>query len=567
MDVVNRAITQLNDLFKSMSNGARISAALLLVVVVVSIGYLLKSSSTGPDAFLMGGEPFSASHLPSMEAAFSKAGLTNYEIEGNRIRVPRGQQSAYMGALADEGALPPDFGKYLEDAVGKDGPFVARATREEMLRLAKQSELQLIISRMKGIQSGSVLYDEKKSGGFDKRMVCTASVSVKPEGSQPLDEERVPMIRHLVASAFAGLKPEDVSVTDLNGRTYSTSSDGGLISATEDAFISRKLMHEQQWERKIRKQLDYIPGVVVSTNVELTRDTDFEESRTVLDPKGVIYEASESATSETTETPTAQGRPGVIAQQPGGANQPGAVGAGPALARTSKETSQTQAGTAIPTTIIKRKQQGLTPLKVKVAVSIPSSYYTNIWLERNPPAAGADPAKPDAAALAEIERQVKDDVKNTVVPLLPTVDAGSDPFPQVAVTSFQPIPLSAPPQPTIQDHFLVWLTQYWTTVGMVGLAMVSLLMLRGVIRAVPDVPIASQMTMPPLSRPSLAAAVEEDEPNDDELAAEKPGDISRARLKRRVAVGPSMRDELANLVQEDPDSAVAVLRNWIGSGA
>jgi flagellar M-ring protein FliF len=238
------------------------------------------------------------------------------------------------------------------------------------------------------------------------------------------------------------------------------------------------------------------------------------------------------------------------------------------MARTQEETSQTQAGTAIPTTIIKRKQQGLTPLKVKVAVSIPSSYYTNIWLERNPPAAGAEPAKPDAAALAEIERQVKDDVKNTVVPLLPTVDAGSDPFPQVAVTSFQPIAIAAPPQPTIQDHFLVWLTQYWTTVGMVGLAMVSLLMLRGVVRAVPDVPIASQPLMPPMTRPNFAAAVEEDEePNQAAIAAERPADTSRARLKRRVAVGPSMRDELANLVQEDPDSAVAVLRNWIGSGA
>jgi flagellar biosynthesis/type III secretory pathway M-ring protein FliF/YscJ len=103
---------------------------------------------------------------------------------------------------------------------------------------------------------------------------------------------------------------------------------------------------------------------------------------------------------------------------------------------------------------------------------------------------------------------------------------------------------------------------------MVGLAMVSLLMLRGVVRAVPDVPIASQPLMPPMTRPNFAAAVEEDEePNQAAIAAERPADTSRARLKRRVAVGPSMRDELANLVQEDPDSAVAVLRNWIGSGA
>jgi flagellar M-ring protein FliF len=503
-----------------------------------------------------------------MEAAFAKAGLNSYEIEGNRIRVPRGQQSAYMGALADEGALPPDFGKYLEKAVNNDGPFVSRTKQQEMLRVAKQSELQLILSRMKGIESAAVLYDEKKLGGFVNRLVSTASVNIKPVGSQPLDEERVPMIRHLVASAFAGLKPEDVSVTDLNGRTYSSSSASGLGNAAEDPFISRKLMHEQQWERKIRKQLEYIPGVVVSTNVELARETEFEESRTTLDPKGVIFEATESTTSKTTETPTAMGRPGVVAQQPGGANQPGAVGAGPSLARTAEETSQTQTGTAIPTTITKRRQQGLTPQKVKVAVSIPTSYYVSIWDQRNPPAAGAEPAKPDAAALAEIERQVKEDVKNTVVPLLPTIDAAVDPFPQVAVTSFQSIPTAAPPVPSFQDHLLVWLSQYWSTLGMVGLAMVSLLMLRGVMKAVPNPPLAATTNLSaPSIRPAYSQApADEFEPNEQELAAEQPVETPRARLKRRTATGPSMRDELANLVQEDPDAAVAVLRNWIGAG-
>ena len=43
---------------------------------------------------LMGGEPFSAAQLPAMEAAFAKANLSDYEVEGNRIRIPGGQQAA-----------------------------------------------------------------------------------------------------------------------------------------------------------------------------------------------------------------------------------------------------------------------------------------------------------------------------------------------------------------------------------------------------------------------------------------------------------------------------------------
>ena len=58
----------------------------------------------------MNGEPLPASDLPAMEAAFDKAKLNTLRIDGTRIRVPRGQQAAYMAALADAKALPHNFG-------------------------------------------------------------------------------------------------------------------------------------------------------------------------------------------------------------------------------------------------------------------------------------------------------------------------------------------------------------------------------------------------------------------------------------------------------------------------
>ncbi len=41
----------------------------------------------------------------------------------------------------------------------------------------------------------------------------------------------------------------------------------------------------------------------------------------------------------------------------------------------------------------------------------------------------------------------------------------------------------------------------------------------------------------------------------------------RNRLKRRPPGGPSLRDELSELVKEDPDAAVTVLRSWIGNAS
>ena len=60
MDFLNKAFAQLNELFRSMTVGARITAGLLLVVVVVSLVYLFRYESSSPDLYLMNGERLSA---------------------------------------------------------------------------------------------------------------------------------------------------------------------------------------------------------------------------------------------------------------------------------------------------------------------------------------------------------------------------------------------------------------------------------------------------------------------------------------------------------------------------
>ena len=92
-----------------MTPAARITTALLLVVIVVSVAYLFNHQLSGSDAYLFGGDPVRSSELPGMLAAFGKKNLTDYELEGNRIRVPHGKQAVYMSALADDGALPHNF--------------------------------------------------------------------------------------------------------------------------------------------------------------------------------------------------------------------------------------------------------------------------------------------------------------------------------------------------------------------------------------------------------------------------------------------------------------------------
>src|SRR5262245_11236956 len=126
MDFLNKSIAQVSELFRSMTPGARLTAGLLLAVVIVSFGYLFKQGTSGPDAYLFGGEPLPEGQLNRVEAAIAQAKLSGYEREGNRIRVPAGQQSAYIAAVADAGALPPNFNTILEDAIDNGSPWESK---------------------------------------------------------------------------------------------------------------------------------------------------------------------------------------------------------------------------------------------------------------------------------------------------------------------------------------------------------------------------------------------------------------------------------------------------------
>src|SRR5262245_28711853 len=123
MDFLNKALGQLSELLRSMTPGARITAALLLAVVVVSVGFLFREGTGGADAYLFGGAALSDGQLTRVEAAIAKAGLSGAVREGNRIKVPAGQQSKFLAAVVDGDALPPDFSTILENAIGKGGPW------------------------------------------------------------------------------------------------------------------------------------------------------------------------------------------------------------------------------------------------------------------------------------------------------------------------------------------------------------------------------------------------------------------------------------------------------------
>jgi type III secretory pathway lipoprotein EscJ len=234
--------------------------------------WLLQDRPNHEEVELLSGSRLPSSELAIMEAAFDRAQLTDYRSEDGRVWVPRARQSAYMRALVDAEALPREFGGSLRRALENNSPWQSKAVQEEMLRVATQEELSLVICSMPGIERAAVLYDvdaAAAAGSLRGSPVKTASVSVRTQADSELDPARIEAIRVLVASSIAGLAAERVAVTDLrNGRVYAGPLDDSATLTDLDPQLARRAAHERHLRTKVQRATAFLKGATVDVSVD-----------------------------------------------------------------------------------------------------------------------------------------------------------------------------------------------------------------------------------------------------------------------------------------------------------
>jgi flagellar M-ring protein FliF len=555
MNFLNNAIAQVSELFRSMTPGARVTAGLLLAVVVVSFGYLVRQGTSGPDSFLFGGAPLSDGELNRIELAIASANLSGNVREGNRIRVPAGQQAAFLGAIADAGAQPANFNTILEEALGKTSPWESRDAARERIKDARQRQLSEIVRSMPWVEEAVVIFDEQETRGLSKQKLVTASVSVQPKLGEDVDALRADRLKKFLAGAVIGLQKDSIVVTDLGeGGLYAGGSamDPAMF---DNPYYKDKVMYEQLKRESILRILSpLIPGALVEVNAELD-DTATETTITTTPDKTTQVALRSTETEESTKQATGAGggRPGAVANS--------AIANGQGNAAESQPQNQSEMTKTVTETEseVGREQkhvtrQGFTPKEVQASVAIPTSHFEKVWRQQNIGAANA----PTPEELKIIESEVIAQVQNIVEPLIKkTGDLGQDTFKRIRVVPLATLPVPQIEPPTISTKAIAWTSRYWNTLAMLGVAMFSLMVLRSVVKAAP--PAAPNATP---AAPALALSANEGStPTSAEPAADAPDD-DRPRL--RLKKGTTVKDDLLQIVKEDPDAAADILRAWIG---
>jgi type III secretory pathway lipoprotein EscJ len=401
-----------------------------LGLVAASIGWavwLLRDRPTTEEVELLAGMALPSSEMAIMEAAFDRAQLTDHRTDGGRVWVPRSRQSAYMRALVDAEALPREFGGSLRRALEKNSPWQSRAVQGELLRVATQEELSLVICSMPGIERAAVLYDTESHHGLEASGPAkTASVNVRTQTDMELDPSRVQAIRVLVSASIAGLAPERVAVTDLrSGRVYvgPLEADSGREATAlvaVDPTLARKIAHEQHLATKVRQSLAFLKGATVDVSVEFPAPG---ADPLPVPPRPEDIDASRTADQTATQADRLAGPVQKIAD----ANAPAEIRSRLPLITTPAAPAQPSAPPAAVSDL---------PESILVSIAVPESYFLTACR-----ATAEKTGQPVLQPLA-VEAQETERIRRHVQSLLP---ATRDPAQRrVSITSF---PVTSTPLP------------------------------------------------------------------------------------------------------------------------
>jgi flagellar M-ring protein FliF len=248
-----------------------------------------------------------------------------YEIknDGAIIMVPKDRVTRLRMKFA-EGGLPKGGGIGYE-IFDKSDSLGATSFVQNINHLrALEGELVRTIKAIDRVQAARVhlVLPERPLFARDKAEP-SASIVLKVRGA--LEMQQVRAIRHLVATAVNGLKPERVSVVDETGRLLADGSmpETGVLGASADE-------RQIAFERRLREQVESIVTSVVGSGrarVQLTADFDFNrvtQTSDRFDPEGRVVRSTQTREEQSQSGDNAQGQVTAANELPGANAQQGA---------------------------------------------------------------------------------------------------------------------------------------------------------------------------------------------------------------------------------------------------
>lgn len=242
--------------------------------------------------------------------------------DGSSILVPKDQVARLRVKLAEAG-LPKGGGVGYE-IFDKSDVLGATTFVQNINRLrALEGELARTIRSIERVQAARVHLVLPERPLFSRETFePSASIVLKVRGS--LEPQQVRAIRHLVATAVNGLKPDRISIVDEAGQLL---ADGSAEAGAAGVGLSG-FERQQAFERRLREQIESIVTSVVGpgrARVQLTADFDLNritQTSDRYDPEGRVVRSSQTR-EEQSLSGDREGQVTVANELPGAAGRGG----------------------------------------------------------------------------------------------------------------------------------------------------------------------------------------------------------------------------------------------------
>lgn len=547
MNFIQQLIAPIRESFFAMPMQSRVIAGMLVATILLGLGLLVRGNGSQEGEYLFGGRTLGENEVDSVELAFSQAGLKSWTREGRRIKIPSDTRNEYLAALQESATLPMELRSSIQTAIDKASAFESSEQRQAREMHAKEQDLGNKITAFPEVRWASVEYDRGERFGMSRQRTQAASVVVSPEGNEPLTKARINMIKDLIRGSFAGMTAEDVVVIDTN-------ASGSMALDDEDPMLRKRLEEEATYEQKIQKTLVGYGPIRVAAHAEIDPTMGVEKTTLKYDAeRTTLSEYSKKVDSESNR-PVQGGVPGTA---------PNAIGNRATSLEQTEQISKSKADEREANGVVGQQYEqsrmaSFQVRRVRVSVGIPASYYDKIllqdFLRENPGKTAADAPKATLAQLQDKRTETQTRIQSAVTPLLPPLPVGEDPFPLVQVWDYPDLPESVTESPSSTGQAMTWLANSWQTLAMIGLAVIAILIARSALST------GSNNPAPGFNEGfGLELPVVVDESANEPARGDQPDGMQ--------ITGGSLKEELVRLVENNPDVAANVLRDWITEAA
>lgn len=558
MQVLNRLLATIQLQLKGLPLNARLLIGSLMIILVMSL--FLVSLYAGRMTMVPLNLPADMSEEAKAKAiSFLQTHQIPYEERAGDIVVPAEQRTIVLARMIDNNVLNADeinFDKLLSD----DSPFRSRSQNDRRYLIAKMNELSAMIRQFRGIDKAKVVIDESESGiGIGRSNIPpSASVMVTTSG-KGLTQEKAESIANLVASAHAGLKVQNVKVTDMTtGKYYEVRTEDALRSTKN---LEAKIAAEKHVRSTLEDALAYIPGVRVNVNAQVDTREIVKQTTDYEDPVLGVTEESSRAFNSSRQSSVSE--PGVRSNT--GASIAGGGGGGASVTDERASTSTIPAFGHSTSRILDPKGQ---TLMINAAIGVPRSYFLNVFKATHP---NDQDAEPDATEFDQIVLDESETIRAYIRPLIDTRAVAGAVAGTITVRMFHDMAIAGPGgmggpggigsggEPTDLLARIGVSESVVKFIGLGGLAIVSLAMMLLMVRRATtqeDIPSPEEL----IGIPPALADTESDLIGEagESLPALEGVEIDEASIRRQ-----EMLEQITTLVNDSPDEAAHLMRKWM----